>query len=85
MKALDILKKIINIADYGRYQEEREDIEEAIKELEELNNRSCESCKWFTYYKEQSSLGECFGGARELSDIDTCDKDFCCNKYEPKQ
>lgn len=88
MKALEILKLIYKDC------KECEDrgfavtfhtnvLNEAIKELEDLQNRSCEGCKHFAKYKDRD-YGDCFGEARTLSDIDTVNKEFCCNKWELK-
>lgn len=77
MKALEILKKniIIKISVEPNY------LSEAIKELEELNNRSCESCNYYTgtvcYYHE--------GWCDEIGVVHpTMEKNDYCNRYEKK-
>lgn len=56
-------------------------IDEAIAELEALQQRSCQNCK---HWKVRNTLvvsNECF---RWSGNVMT-PKDFCCNRYEPKE
>ena len=78
MKALEMLKHYKKVTAYMPHGMPTKRINEAIAELEALQSRSCEGCKHLL-----ASPRIC------LKRIQTCDgilpKDFCCNRYEPKE
>ena len=88
MKAIQVLKNCLKYSDYGNDIEEKEYIRKAIAELEELENRSCENCKHLKITNSEWGDNGC-----NHQDIYDCyddgsyviPKDFCCNRYEPKQ
>ena len=91
MKALEILKSpIVEIGSESDINLQsnavvlfatREQIQEAIAELEALQQRSCQNCK---HWKVRNTLvvsNECFRWSGKVM----TPKDFCCNRYEPKE
>lgn len=93
MKALSILSRLAKEIESGELYDEvgelivsTTSIKEAIAELESLQNRTCESCK---YYSESF-----YDGSKRSDPICTCQdsncndifvsRDFCCSRYEPK-
>ena len=78
MKALEMLKHYKKVTAYMPHGMPTKRINEAIAELEALQSRSCEGCKHLL-----ASPRIC------LKRIQNCDgilpKDFCCNRYEPKE
>lgn len=90
MKALDLLKTILENG-LSSYNEEDDTVlvngwwvtlEECIAELEALQSRSCESCKYGIAYLGTDRKW-CEANIQQ-DGMTTVDKDFCCNRYEPK-
>ena len=87
LKLLTYMKASINNEDGHEDFEAMSDdelkayLDEAIAELEALQQRSCQNCK---HWKVRNTLvvsNECF---RWSGNVMT-PKDFCCNRYEPKE
>ena len=79
MKALEKIKEMIDFCDAtGCHRALYESLKAVETELEELQSRSCDGCKHLL-----ASPRIC------LKRIQNCDgilpKDFCCNRYEPKE
>ena len=79
MKALEKIKDMIDFCDAtGCHRALYESLKAVETELEALQQRSCEGCKHLL-----ASPRIC------LKRIQNCDgilpKDFCCNRYEPKE
>ena len=79
MKALEILKVC---RERGQKRAGGISLDEAIAELEALQQRSCESCKYGIAYLG-SDRKWCEANIQQ-DGMTTVDKDFCCNRYEPK-
>ena len=81
MKALTLLKEYANI-DFGcSMNTHQEECVEAISELEALQSRSCEGCKHWKVSNTLVVSNECFRWSGRVMTT----KDFCCNRYEPKE